>query len=386
MKRSYFHRGLSPFSRRGAVRLLSLFTLIAVGLASLGSRHAAAQEAAPQKVAPQKAGGLLRPPPGGAVAPSTKTVRAVIVEQRTRGLPGPKGSRQAGRQVMAMDSSGKRLFMQEYRQDENEREYLERFLLVHMEQTPPLVYSISPDGSRYLEHAGDMNDLQRDRLYVEENQRKLAEQLSPRQRKQFYIEHPHLSEDGIRRVAVRREPGQELLGRQCERWIVEENNLTILDAQIATQFAGGASLFPLYQRLGAFSEEVLEKLREIKGVPLRGTITVVTALPRWTLDFEVTKLLEKDISAAYFELPPGAEQIVPEEISRDCPMHGSVKTCKKFIEDPSVAFRYTLEGGRGTVLLCSSECFRAYLKARTKKGTRRRKSPRNALPSPPKEE
>lgn len=310
-------------------------------------------------------GGLLRPPPGG--APALKKVRAVVVEQTTTGLPGPKGARTTGRQVMAMDASGRKLFMQEYRQDEKGREYLERFVLVRMDHDRPVIYSIAPSGRRYVEHPGDMNDLQRDRLIVEENQRTLAERLTSGERKQFYSEHPHLSPDGKRRVTVQQQPGSSILERQCKRYVVNENDLTVLDVEIAEDIVAGASVFPLYQRLGAFSEEVLEKLREVEGVPLRGTITVVTALPKWTLQFEVLKLVEKEISESFFELPPGAEKFVPEEVSRDCPMQKVIPNCKKRIEDPETAFRYRRDDS-SVVLLCGPECGIAYANTRIRRG------------------
>ncbi|MCH2374908.1 MAG: hypothetical protein MK538_12025 [Planctomycetes bacterium] len=300
----------------------------------------------------EDAGGLLSAAPGEKVATGGSPVSALVVEQLTRGLPDrrAKGRPGVSRQVMVVDSTGQRLFMRDFRQDPTGNERLERLILVRMDQSPPAIYSISPDRRHYMEHPGDLNEIQRDRRIAEINAMRLVQtKYSARERKKYLQENPQLRLDGKRIVTADFAGGEELLGRQCESVVVKENNLKVIEAQITREIPGAKSYFHLYRRLGVFSEEVLQKLEAIEGVPLKARITVLSAFSQWALEAEMRAVRTVQVPSTIFELPEGATRLEPEATAGRCPV------CGTEIEDPSTASIVVTEDNR-TIHFCSDRC------------------------------
>jgi hypothetical protein len=59
------------------------------------------------------------------------------------------------------------------------------------------------------------------------------------------------------------------------------------------------------QVIGAFHPTVAEKLKELGGVPVKGTLRYALFLERIIEQFETTSVLPREIADAEFELPPG---------------------------------------------------------------------------------
>ncbi len=312
-------------------------------------------------------------PTGGEPAPSTNSssdpeaVPVLVIEQRTSGLPSndPEEKAEEGRQLIVVDHGGRKLLMRDFRIDaKSGQAVLQRTVLLRLDHEPPRIYSIAPDGSCFIEHPGDLNDLQVKRRIQERNFLEQVKRLSAAERKQFFIENPRLRPDGRREATQSMLQGETHLELECERLVVKENDLTIIDAQITRELPGARSYYHLYRRLGVFSEEVLDVLKEIEGVPLRSRITVVTALPIWTLEAEILSYREEMLSPRAFELPPDAKACPSDDVPANCPQ------CAKVIEDPASAVLYIRRGGT-RVHLCSEECADRYadelLKQRSKK-------------------
>lgn len=245
---------------------------------------------------------------------------------------------------------------------------LRRKLILRMDLSPPTIYEVLPGAKEYREHAGDLNDLQKDRRIAEENERRLVAGYSEADRKAHYKRYWWLRPDGSREVKVTRDQGKTVLGAGCEHLKVIENGREIIDAQIARVKVGAGSYYQLYRRLGAFSEEVLEKIKDVEGFPLEGRITIVTALPTRTIEFEATALALVDLDPTIFELPPGASRV------EDIPDRVSCGQCGKEIEgggeEASAKIR-ELDGR--WVYFCTEECAEAYVRKKvpTKAGPKR---------------
>jgi len=104
---------------------------------------------------------------------------------------------------------------------------------------------------------------------------------------------------------------------------------------------------------------VLEKIKDVEGFPLKGRITVVTALPTRTIQFEATGVDVVDVDPTSFELPPGALKV--DEV----PDHVVCGECEKEIEggaEEAAAKIRELDGH--WTYFCSEECAEKYVRRR----------------------
>jgi hypothetical protein len=311
----------------------------------------------------------------GGAAPEDPEAGGLKVVYKTRGaLPTTEsGESRSGedseeslvtRQEVLVDDSGQRLLLLDYepvgkvRAGEDPRYALKRKLILRMDKSPPVIYEVFPDGKHYREHDGDLNDLQKDRRIAETNEIRLARTMPRKEREAFFKKYWWLKEDGARNVEVKRDQGDVVLGRPCERVQVLENGRRILDIHLAEEKAGAKSYFHLYRRLGAFSEEVLEKIRDLTGIPLKGTITVVTALPTRTLEVEAVGLERVAVHPDVFELPSGAVRVdeVPDVLK--CGQCGKVIDAS--VDEVPAKGRYD---GKW-VYFCSEKCAFEYARSR----------------------
>jgi len=313
----------------------------------------------------------------GAVAPggvaggepaSPAALHVLRVEYRTRGaVPGTsleKGKAAAVLQRITVDPNGTRLLYEE--SEEVPRPAATgiggpsfdvvpgRKCILRMDRSPPVILEILEGGKAYREHAGDLNELQKDRRIAEQDLLKLAgDQATPKEYERILKEN-YLKPGGRRDVIVRREPGKKVLDRQCERVIVEENGRLIVDAQVTREVPGSRSYYQLYRRLGAFSEEVLTRLEVVEGLPLEAKITVVTALPAYTFDVQALKMESVDAAEGIFDVPAGAKKV--EEVPREA----ACQRCGKKIEDVEENANRLFDSSVGKVLyFCSAACLEA---------------------------
>ncbi len=283
--------------------------------------------------------------PAEAGSEDAPKIPGLRVDYDSKGVfPGSREEAEVLRQRLTVDDSGLRLELleleptapppggEEPKEDSGDAlppgYILRRRLVLRMDREPPVIWEIL-DGGKYREYEGDLNDLQRDRRVHEKNEIEYAKRYPKKDRDAFFKEFWWLRPDGSREVTVTRKPGETVLGRRCEHIRVLENGREIIDAQVATEGAGARSYFHLYRRLGAFSEEVLEKIQGIQGLPLKGRITIVTALPTQTWEVEARSVKSVALPAGYFELPPGAVKVDEEPKELSCGL------CGKRLEVPA---------------------------------------------------
>ena len=292
------------------------------------------------------------------VAPESKP-KALRAEYRTSGvLPGsrPEEGARSAIQTITVDPDGSRLIYEERVEDEKARDGVPkregRKFILRMDQTPPVIYEILDGGKSYREHKGDLNEYQADRRITEDQLIKSSRKLNKAEREAL-LKQNYLRADGKRTVEVTRDEGKQVLGRPTDHLVVTENGRTIIDAMVTRSVPGSRSYYHLYRRLGAFSEEVLEKLAKLEGLPLGGRVTVVTALPAAKFDFEATKIENVDLAPTAFDLPAGAVKV------EDIPTEAACHVCGKRIEDPENAPVKGFEAGR-VIFLCGDACWEKY--------------------------
>ena len=231
-----------------------------------------------------------------------------------------------------------------------------RQVILRMDGEEPTLYELSPTKRTYREQAGDLNRHQLDRRIADDAIIQSSKRMTREEREQLLKEN-YLRLDGSRDVELKTTAGGELLGRKCERVEITENGRRIIDAQVSREVPGATSYFHLYRRLGAFSEEVLDKMEGMDGVPLKAKITVVTALPARQIEVDVLEVQGASVPASFFRPPAGfqKERVIPD--------NARCAYCGESIEDPeSPGAQLRMESG-AIVLFDSEEHFEAFLDA-----------------------
>lgn len=104
---------------------------------------------------------------------------------------------------------------------------------------------------------------------------------------------------------------KEILGRACrERAVVVDGNLHLLSVHVDPDLSAGRSYWRLLARLGAFHPRVAEKLDEMGGLPLQGTLRYLFFGDRVTAQIRTVKVGKEQVSSALFE-PPSKLKRVP---------------------------------------------------------------------------
>ncbi|HVR76494.1 MAG TPA: hypothetical protein VMT52_19350 [Planctomycetota bacterium] len=285
-------------------------------------------------------------------APAAR-VPTLRIEYRTRSVPQGGAADEKVTRVhrITVDLTGSRLIFEE----EGEPPSESRRFILDVKGSKPVLYEILEGGRKYREHPGDLNDLQKQRRISEENERQIANDLSRKDREAFYRQNPWLRPDGKRVVDVARKGGEKVLGRDCEHVVVTETGRTIVEGEVTRDVPGARSYFQLYRRLGAFSDEVLEKLAELEGVLLRGRILVVTALRPNELEVEATSLEELRLERSAFSVE-GLERVemTPKEVP--CGF------CKRSVNPARAGGKGVYEGK--IVYFCSEACAAKFRDAR----------------------
>ncbi len=306
------------------------------------------------------------------------SVRAIIFEQKVSGLPGmqrpgQKEEKPAMHRV-TVELSGQRLAIEALgaggetgAREAKLSEGGANRIVFRLDPESPKIYEIFDAARQYRVHTGDLNRLQVDRdIYEQDWLRRLPKMAAADQQK--FLEETHLRRDGKRLVEVKTGGSQSLLGHHCQEILVTENGRQVVRAWMTKEIGGGKSFYQLYRRLGAFSEEVLQKIEKVEGFPLQAEIKVVTALPAYDLKAECTQLKESEVNAEVFELPAGYEELKELPPIIPCPM------CGKPLERDQPGGKY-VEGNR-VLLFCSKECTKkhiAQMKERALKGPENKK-------------
>lgn len=88
-----------------------------------------------------------------------------------------------------------------------------------------------------------------------------------------------------------------------ERQLIINSNIECFRYFIDESLPQGEWYFDILARLGCFNERVAEKLRGVKGLPLKGRLRASWFLERITSEEEVLSIEQKDVDDAVFELP-----------------------------------------------------------------------------------
>lgn len=254
-------------------------------------------------------------------------IDAIRIEQVTSGLPGgDSGKTLSVRQVLWIDGESRRLRLEQYTPGKDK--VLDTVFLLHCgKEKETSIFTLPGGGKKYREHSGDLNENQRNRRIHELEQLRILRAYSARERK-LAMKKLGIREGGKRDVKLEWKESADHLGFSCRRLTVIENDTVIIDAVLTATLPGklaetSGSYFEMYRRLGVFSEEVLDKIRGIKGIPLKAKLTVITDLPRYTISVDTRQLKNEKTPTALFELPEGAEKIVDVPTFSTCPICGT---------------------------------------------------------------
>lgn len=149
---------------------------------------------------------------------------------------------------------------------------------------------------------------------------------------------------------------------ECEHVIVKENDRVIFDLWVADKLQVSESLMKFYEELGAFSKQVLEKVREIKGFPLEMKMELDVGAVSFRVEGQVSKIDEAaQIADREFDLPEGSKKL--KEISGEGEKELGEVPCvicgkKVNMQDEKSVFRYVHKGV--TYILCSKEHMREF--------------------------
>ncbi len=197
--------------------------------------------------------------------------------------------------------------------------------ILRLDQPQPVLWEVSEDGKFYRE-TRDLGKIQKDRL---EQERQLVERTAqlPAEERAALLSgnHIRLSDDGelVREITVEENDTDETrLELPVRNVRVLENGRLIADFMVADVDIP-FSLIRFHSASGAFSKEVLVALEKIQGLPLEGSIQVVTATLSHPLRFRVVswkRAAEFPLSA--FELPEGCQKI-EETPFVNCPICGT---------------------------------------------------------------
>ena len=261
------------------------------------------------------------------VAGAAEKIDAVRIEQVTSGLPGSTSKQpRSVRQVLWIDGKSRRLRLEQYTAGNDK--LLDTIYLLHCgEKKKTTIFTLPGGGKKYREYSGDLNENQRNRRVHELEQLRILKSYSSRER-ELAMKKLGLRKGGKRDVRIQWSAAADHLGLSCRRLTVTENDIVVIDAMITNSLPGAeadsaSSYFEMYRRLGVFSEEVLEKIRGIEGIPMKAGITVITELPRYTISVETRRLKNEKTAPSLFELPPGSEKILDTPVFSTCPICGT---------------------------------------------------------------
>ena len=241
--------------------------------------------------------------------PKSPQVRGLRVLQQSNGLPG----REWGQAQQELKIAEDRLWLEDVKSG--------TAFLYRIDGAEPRIYEISPDRKQYVD-GQKLDSIQRDRNVYEKQEIKNSKSMEPEKRDAL-LRSLHLRPDGKRVVTLSvHEVSEKVLGYKVRRYEVKENDRVIVSAVVTEDLLTQVPFFDFYRKLGAFSEEVLGELAKLPGVPLKATITVVTAGPHYEIQCEVKEIALASFATEEFELPPGAKKLEESPIVA-CPHCGN---------------------------------------------------------------
>jgi hypothetical protein len=107
----------------------------------------------------------------------------------------------------------------------------------------------------------------------------------------------------------REPPKVALAASGTRRELTVNDDRVRLAVEVDPALRAGAGYFEALAAVGAFPPAVAEKLRDLGGFPVKGTVRYVLFLERVVEQFEVTSAKEQDVPDAEFELPAGLKKV-----------------------------------------------------------------------------
>ncbi len=297
-----------------------------------------------------------------------QALQGTQIEYQTTGLlPGTGRDEKPTRvtQLITLDATGSKLLYKETREGSPGM----RRVVLRTDGPQPVIYELL-GGDRYREYREDLNQLQKERNVIEENEILRAKRLNQKERAVFFKENYWLRPDGSREVKVSREPGRKILGYSCDRIIATENGRVIVDGEVARLPTVGGGPFQLYRKLGAFSDEVLQSLSSVDGILLKGKITVVHPLKANVFEVEARRVDNLPVDPKIFEVTGLTKVEEPTEVS--------CSTCGKATNPKAPGGKAWLEDV--SHLFCDEKCQRSFVdryKLEKSKESRNAKPPEN---------
>ena len=257
------------------------------------------------------------PTPGGAQDPPKPTERpddgkkvsSLIVTQTANGLPN-QPTKERVRQRLLVTENHLRL-------DDPHGGVIYVLELVDGE---PKLFECSLDWKQYRQPER-LGELQRSR---DRNERQTLDRL----KNESDLDRKAVMEKRFLRPGLEREvkiirTGEKktLLDREAERVQLTENGRVIVDVWLDPKAELDIPFFQFYSKLGAFSDEVLVKLKELRGLPLQVEFTVVTATLAYKIDVEATAVKTEEVPLREFRVPTWSKEVVEETVAT-CPICG----------------------------------------------------------------
>jgi YHS domain-containing protein len=311
-------------------------------------------------------GAAEAPVPGDpAKPPEAGKVRVLTLEQEARGLP-DRPPDEAIPQKLYLDPAGNRLALVLYKASvpasEGKSEApaggpsasgareVDRRIVVTLSGKVPEIVEIWDADRAYRRTTKDLNGVQEDRDQYEAAILERLRLMSAADRKAI-LEENYIRPDGKRIVEVAEVTGQRknILDHECTPVRVFENGRKVIDAWVAKDVQGAKSFYNLYRSLGAFSQQVLDRVSAIEGFPLEAQITVVTAAPAYTIGAKALSLGNEDVPITWFQIPPNYEE------KKDAPdIVTCANGCGKQVETKEPGGMVTRVGR--SYFFCSKKC------------------------------
>lgn len=222
---------------------------------------------------------------------------------------------------------------------------------------PAVLWEVSSDLARYRE-VTDLSRIQKDRR-VQEQQfvRRVAELPADEKRELLKGAHIRLNNQGepIREIELEEVTSSDVAEDGLRLVKVYENGRLVADLKLANMEIS-FSFAPLHEATGAFSREVFEVIRDLKGFPVSGTIYVVTATLTHPLEFRIREIEKGSVEASFFDLPEDCQK-EEQRAFLNCPICGSE------VERESSAARARDREGQW-IFFKTRECFSEWKKQR----------------------
>ncbi|MGE4619483.1 MAG: hypothetical protein AAEJ04_06720 [Planctomycetota bacterium] len=256
----------------------------------------------------------VQDPPVDSITPVGPTVDALVIQHEMTGRPGsPEETTSVQNALVSSD----RVLV------EDRSRGLVRIL--RLDQPEPILWEISADQAFYRE-TKDLGRIQKDRIQQEKQLLRRVEGLPAAEREALLkANHIRVSATGdlIREITVEDKETDETRHDLPVRNVrIFENGRLIVDALVADVDIP-FSLAKFHSASGAFSAQVLEALEKVKGLPLEGSIQVVTATLSHPLQFKVTQWhRSSEIPLSVFDLPLDCQKVEDQAFAH-CPVCGS---------------------------------------------------------------